>query len=120
MIDAWKKDAWHCKRISGDNAEKPIFDAPIHYKGKTANGINYQPTKGYLNVLLYGEKITEYMTAILTPFEKWYGVIKTGDRFYLDGAEPSEDESYFGEKANYLVDFVGNQNKAIKVIFRKI
>lgn len=120
MMNTWKKDLWLCTRISGFNAEIAKFSEPILFKGKTSNGVNYQPTGGYTNILQYGENITQYMSAILTPYEKWKNIFHEGDRVYLDGAVPGENETYYGEKANYVVDFAGNQNRAIKVVFKKI
>lgn len=114
---------WHCKRISKSNAEFPEFELP--YKITTRLGyLTVQPsTRAYSEngLFPYGEDIKQYQTIIAQPYEKWYQVFSEGDRLYLDGKTPSEEdlEDIYAENANYIVDSVRNQNRAICIIVKK-
>lgn len=111
---------WHCKRIQSQNDETPEFQLP--YEITTRLGyFTVQPSSGYTQLLEYGEDISQYQTIIAQPYEKWYQEFKEGDRFYLDGKTPDEFDlkDIYAENANYVVDSVRNQNRAIRIIVKK-
>ena len=79
-----------------------------------------QPASGYSALQQFGNNVNLYQTIICQPYEKWFGVFKEGDRFYVDGRVPSEDEEFYGQLANFVVDSVSNQNVAIRVVLKRI
>lgn len=112
---------WHCKRTQKKNAGYSIFELPQEYTTRFGY-ITVQPSgSSYSELAEYGEEVKNYRTAIAQPYEKWNGVFDEGDRAYLDGKIPSEEdlEDMYAENANYIVDSVQPQNKAIRIIFKK-
>ena len=115
----WTKTLWHAKRIFDENSEIESFEEPVEYSKRKGNGINYQPMSGYTDTLSFGENVRNYQKA-LVPSSLFYKVFQEGDKVYIDGVEYQSNEAYYGEKANYVVDSVRNQNLMILVIFKKI
>lgn len=120
MMKNWQKLLYHCSRIESTNIEIPTFKAPVAYR------INYQPVKGYTNVLQYGEKIDRTYRAII-PLNVYAGVFKEGDLLYLcgkmneDGNPPPIDEKYVnGVGANAKVISVKNQNLMINMVIERL
>ncbi|MGN0960782.1 MAG: hypothetical protein ACI4PF_01120 [Christensenellales bacterium] len=116
---------WYCIRTSGDNAEVETYAEPVEEILRMPNvfspiSITVQPRNGFTDRLAYGETTTKDQRIILSPYEFWHKKFKEGDVFYLDGQKPSEDEEYFGQNANYMVESVGNQNEAIELLVKKI
>lgn len=115
---------WHCKRKEIPNAEIPEFELPKRITLRLGY-FTVQPRslKGgaYSDLLEYGEEIKNYRAAVAQPYEKWVGVFTEGDRAYLDGKKPTEEdlEDNYADNANYIVDSVQPQNKAIQIIFKK-
>lgn len=112
---------WHCKRVPKRNAEIPEFELP--YEITTRLGyLTVQPSGSAYNELVeYGEDIKQYQTIIAQPYERWYQVFSEGDRLYLDGKIPNEEDldDIYAENANYIVDSVRNQNRAIRIVVKK-
>lgn len=112
---------WHCKRVPKRNAEIPEFELP--YGITTRLGyLTVQPSgSAYSELVEHGEDVKQYQTIIAQPYEKWYQVFSEGDRLYLDGKIPSEEDldDIYAENANYIVDSVRNQNRAIRVVVKK-
>lgn len=116
---------WYCVRTSPDNAEIDTYACPKKEYVRMPSvfspvGITVQPMNGYTDRLASGETTFKDQRIILTPYTLWHGRFKEGDLFYLDGRTPLENESYYGENANYFVDSVNNQNEAIEIIAKKI
>lgn len=112
---------WHCKRLPKVNAEIPKFELP-HEITTRLGYLTVQPSgSSYSELAEYGEEVKNYRTAIAQPYERWNGVFNEGDRVYLDGKTPNEEdlEDIYAENANYIVDSVQPQNKAIRIIFKK-
>lgn len=78
-----------------------------------------QPASGYSAIQEFGVNISQYQTAICQPSQNWEGKFSVGDVFYIEGATPDAEE-YYGEKANYVVDAVAEQNVAIKLTLKRI
>lgn len=116
---------WYCLRTSQGNAEYDTYDEPkmeIVRMPSIFNlcGITVQPMNGFTDRMSYGETTSKDQRIILMPYEMWHGKFKEGDLFYLDGQEPQNDEDYYGQNANYYVDSVANQNRAIELVVKKI
>lgn len=112
---------WHCKRVPIENAEIPEFELPKEITTRLGY-ITVQPSgSSYSELAEYGEEVKNYRTAIAQPYERWNGVFNEGDRVYLDGKTPNEEDldDIYAENANYIVDSVQPQNKAIRIIFKK-
>lgn len=112
---------WHCKRISEDNSEVAIFDAPYEIKTKLRD-ITVQPAgSSYSELAAYGENVKDYRLIIAQPARKWKGVFKSGDRLYLDDRQPT-DEDYDdlgAENANYEVVDAPTYNITTHVICKR-
>lgn len=116
---------WYCLRTSDDDAEVDTYAPPVEETVRMPNifspvGITVQPKNGFTDRLAYGETTSKDQRIILTPYPFWYGRFKEGDLFYLDGEHPRDNESFYGEYANYMVEAVGNQNEAIELSVKKI
>lgn len=116
---------WYCLRTSADNAETDTYAEPIKEVVRMPSvfspiGITVQPKNGFTDRMAYGETTSKDQRIILTPYEFWHGKFREGDLFYLDGQRPEKDEEYYGQNANYFVDSVANQNKAIELSVKKI
>lgn len=110
---------WYCKRLKEEADDGERFEAPVEIK--TALGyFTVMPKSGYYDILEFGEKITQYLTVIAQPYAKWFGVFEIGDLFYCDGKEPTADEEFYGEKANYTVDSVENGNMLVKLTLKRV
>ena len=116
---------WYCIRTSPTDAEIDTYAEPIQETLRMPSifspiGITVQPKNGFTDRMAYGETTSKDQRIMLTPYQFWHGKFKEGDLFYLDGEHPSEDESFYGEFANYRVDVVNNQNEAIELSVKKI
>lgn len=116
---------WYCSRISDENAEVEIFAEAVELTLQfprvfSPMGITVQPKNGFTDRMSYGETTSSDQRIMLTPYTLWDGKFKVGDVFYLDGQKPNETEEYYGQDANYQVDFVARQNEAIEVSVKKI
>lgn len=116
---------WYCHRVTKENAEIEEFDAPIKDTLRMPNivssiGITVQPKNGFTDRLAEGETTQSTQRVILQPYTYWDGKFKIGDLFYIDGAEPSANEDYYGQNANYMVENVAKQNLAIELSLKKI
>lgn len=112
---------WHCKRMSEENAEIPYYDLPKEIT-TAFRYFTVQPSgSAYRDLVAYGENISNYQVAIAQPYDKWYKIFKEGDRFYLDGKEPTDSDmqDISADNANYEVESVQNQNIAIRIILKK-
>lgn len=116
---------WFCCRTSVDGDKIETFSKPIPIRLSIMN-LTIQPASGYSSVVEFGENISKTWTAIGQPYSRWFGLVKEGDRFYLDGASPymptdgSEPEDGWGFDANARVTSVRPQNVAVRFILQKI
>ena len=116
---------WYCLRDDKANSEMDEYLAPKELILRMPSifspvSITVQPLNGFTDRMAYGETTSKYQRIVLTPYQYWYGKFKEGDLFYLDGQSPQDDEQYYGEYANYVVDNVANQNQSIEVTVKKI
>lgn len=110
------KNVYLCKRIPNS---RPIeYEEPIKISVKF-NFFTIMPASGYTNATAYGQDIVKIYTAIANI--KYFADIdfKENDLMYIEGAEPSEEETYYGERANAEIDSVRYQNKVIVLTLRK-
>lgn len=115
---------WYCLRTSPDNAETDTYEKPVEETIRMPSvfnpvSITVQPANGFTDRMAYGETTSKTQRIVLTPYVKWHKIFNEGDLFYLDGAQP-ENEEFYGEGANYMVDDVANQNEAIVLTVKKI
>lgn len=115
--DCQKKDLYVAKLLKetfddyGNNINK--YDEPKYY-GK----FNIQPLSGESDVAEYGSKISK-MQRVIVDYDKYLGEFKEGDIAYLDRTTPT-NESVYGDKANYRISSVREQNRKIAIYFEKI
>ena len=105
---------YYCKKVKGIDT----FDAPIPITLQP-NHFSLQPTKSLMDILVYGTDVDKFYIAY-APINEWGAkYFKKYDRFYLDYAEPTDDEEY-GERANAEIKSVGYQNLFIKLVIEKL
>lgn len=80
---------------------------------------NIQPVTSTSDIQEFGEIANKMKVAVITNRKKYEGKFKEFDCAYLDGASP-EGETVKGEKANYRIYAVQNQNVIIRVFFIKL
>lgn len=112
---------WYCKRTSKDGDRILTFAKPEKMQLRFGY-LTIQPAGGYLDVVEFGENVSRTWNAIGQPYAYWFNKIKEGDRFYLDGVEPTktEPEDGWGQDANAEVISVRPQNIALRFILQKI
>ena len=116
---------WACERVYQENEEAPTYNAPQEFTLRFPTvfspiGITCQPKTGFTDYFDYGETTNSDQRIVLQPYAYWVEKFKKGDVFYLDGAKPSGDEEYYGQNANYYVEFVGKQNEAVVLSLKQI
>ena len=112
---------WHCKRIDEENAEIQRYELSKEYTTRFGY-ITIQPAGStYRELAPYGENVKDYRVAIAQPYKKWDGVFSKGDRAYLDGRTPTEEDlaDEYAENANYEVEDAVPQNLAIRIVFKR-
>ena len=116
---------WYCKRISKDGDDLEVFAKPEKFILRFGF-LTIQPASGYDNVIEFGENVAKTWNCIGQPYGFWFGKVKEGDRWYVDGAEPyipedgSEPEDGWGMDANARIYSVRPQNLAVRFILQKI
>jgi hypothetical protein len=103
---------WHCKRINDLNDDNPEYGVPSQIILRP-NYLSCVPatSKGYMAVMMYGEKLTDTWMMIASP--SFNGDIQVGDLFWLDGSSPVEDiENMYGNgsSANAIVRDISEVN----------
>lgn len=116
---------WCCKRLYQENEETPTYEKPQDFILRSPTpfsplGITCQPRNGFTDYFEYGETTNSDQRIICQPYAYWVDKFNKGDIFYLDGAKPTSDEEYYGQNANYYVEFVGKQNEAIVLSLKQI
>lgn len=112
---------WHCKRISEENAEIAQFELPKEITTRFMS-ITVQPSESVFSELAqYGENVKDYRLIIAQPYSKWKGVFNSGDRLYLDGRIPTDEDlaDEYADNANYEVVDAPAYNISIHVICKR-
>ena len=116
---------WWCQRTSKDGDDIEEFAEPIELRLRV-QFLTIQPTSGYDSVKEFGENVENTWNCIGQPYDYWFGKVKVGDRWYVDGAEPyiptdgSVPEDGWGADANARVKSVRPQNYGVRFILEKI
>lgn len=115
IFKRWQKKVYIAKKIGSqldtDYNETTIYDKPKAYK------INIQPTNASSDLEAFGETSFGMLRAIV-PYEEFKGKINEFDVAYINTVPTDESEN--GEKADYRVKSVSEQNLAISIYFEKI
>ena len=90
-----------------------------NYEKPEKYSFNIQPVTNTSDIQEFGEHSSKMKVAVITNRAKYEDKFKEFDCAYLDGVTP-EGETYNGEKANYRVYAVQNQNVIIRVFFIKL
>lgn len=108
------RSVWYCKKQKNGNYGKPKEIVT------RANYFTVMGKSGYSDLIQFGNQVSSFLTAIAQPYEMWENTFEEGDLFYCNGAKPSDDEEWYGEKANYVVDDVDYGNIRIKITLKKV
>ena len=115
---------YFCSRTSKPHDDIETFAKPVAYTLKPMY-LTIQPASGFLDNQVFGEFVELTSKGIASPYDRWYGVFKEGDRLYLekvpkgfsDGVEP---EDGWGYDADAQIISVKPQNKVISLTIRNI
>lgn len=114
-IKNWKKTIYIASKIGTDEDdygnEVIVYDEPLEYK------FNVQPLSSDVDLREFGEKASMIQKAVIPIRYKDY--FKENDIAYLDGVTP-ENETSYGENANYKLKPPRNQNMAIVIYFERL
>lgn len=116
---------WYCKRTSPNGSRVETFAKPIELTLAFGH-LTIQPSSGYDSVIEFGENVRKMWNCIAQPYGEWFGLVKEGDRFYVDGSMPDipnngeEPEDGWGYDANARVYSIRPQNLALRFILQKI
>lgn len=122
----WLKEIYIAKKKKDSNG-KDIIDkyGKVEYDKPEKYLFNVQPiggttnvSNGRTNLMDYGQKAMEMQRATID-YKTYFGKFEPDDLAYLDMVSP-EGETVYGEKANYRIDGVLNQNKIIVLFFEKL
>lgn len=107
---------YYCKKVVGKN---DTFEKPIEITLRF-NDFTLMSTRGYSDIEVYGSDVVNYYTAY-AKLSKWGKDFFTkGSKFYVDYAEPSQDEESYGDKANAYIDSILYDNLFIKIMIKKL
>ena len=110
---------WYCSKLLKPAADGQQFAKPVEIR--TAFGqFTVMGKSGYHDLLEFGVNIRQYLTAIAQPYERWCCAFNEGDLFYCDCNAPSDDEEFYGQNANYVVDTVDRGNRRIKLTLKRV
>ncbi len=116
------KSVWHSQRINAQNAEIEEYLEPTEIITRTNYfSVMQAITRGYMEVLKYGETLQNTWTAIANA-SIFDGKIKVGDVMWVDGAEPVkeiENKYGIGSSANAVVKNVAEVNKTISITLER-
>lgn len=105
---------YYCKKKKG-KVEK--YEAPLPIVLKR-NYFSLSTTKGLMETLTFGKDVDKTFIA-LAPLKIWgRDTFKEGDKFYIDYAEPTQDEEN-GENANAIIKSVRFQNLFVRLVIEK-
>ncbi|MCM1440073.1 MAG: hypothetical protein NC131_12855 [Roseburia sp.] len=112
---------WHCKRIDEDNSEYSLYELPKEHKTRFRCATVQPMGSLYRDLAEYGENVKDYRVIIVQPALKWDGVFNSGDRMFLDGRKPTEEDMLddSAENANYEVEDAVPYNLTIHVICKR-
>lgn len=108
------RSVWYCKRLKNGEFAKPK-EIVTRCGFFTVMG-----KSGYSDIIEFGDQISSYLTAIAQPYERWENEFSSGDLFYCNERKPSDDEEWYGQNANYVVDNVDYGNVRIKLTLKKV
>lgn len=104
---------YHAKRISNENAEINEYAKPTELTTKFNHLTCVSSvTRGYIEVVQYGERVTDYWT-IIAKTSHFKGKFAKGDVMWIDGEKPIEniEEMYgYGASANAVIKSIGYGN----------
>lgn len=115
---------YFCSRTSSPNDDIQTFAKPVAYQLRPMY-LTIQPAGGYMDNLKFGEFTDITSKGIASPYQRWYGVFKEGDRLYIervpDGFDTdTEPEDGWGYDADAQIIAVKPQNKVISLTIRNI
>lgn len=95
-----------------DLNQKQVYEKPVKYF------FNVQPVNQESEIREFGEMVEKMKVAVIPEKVKYFNKFKEFDLAYLDGAEPTNELEY-GDKANYRIYGIRNQNTIIRIYFIK-
>ena len=110
---------WYCSKLIEPDENGQEFAPPKEIKtGIMHFTVMSRSATSALND--FGDDTDENLRCIAQPYRAWAGVFKAGDLFYCNGAKPSEDEEYYGQNANYVVDGVPLGNYVVTINLKRV
>lgn len=105
--------AKYLETIQDENLnQKQVFDKPQKFY------FNVQPVSQESEIREFGELVNNMKVAVIPKTSKYIYKFHEFDVAYLDEATPTNELEY-GDKANYRIYAIRNQNTIIKIFFIK-
>lgn len=113
-----------CSRSSTPFSDIETFSKPVAYRLRPRY-LTIQPASGFLDNQAFGEFVDITNKGIASPYDRWFGVFKEGDRLYLNKIPAglltnTEPDDGWGYDANAQIIAVKNQEKVIALTIRNI
>ena len=115
---------YFCARTSKPSDDIETFAKPVSFTLKPMY-LTIQPAGGFMDNQVFGEFTDMTHKGYASPYEKWFGVFKEGDRLYLgnvpDGLDKNEEPTEgWGYDADAQIIAVKPQNRVIALTIRNI
>ena len=115
------QSVWHAKRKLVENATIPEFEKPVKYTIKP-NYLTIMPasTRGYLEVVKYGEDVENTWTGIAN-YIAFENIFSVGDVMWVDGEQPdveTENQYGYGCTANAVITSALPVNRSISLTLK--
>ena len=110
---------WYCSKLKEPDENGQEFAPPKEIKTGIMH-FTVMSRSATSDIIDFGDVTDEKLRCIAQPYRAWAGMFKAGDLFYCNGAKPSEDEEYYGQNANYVVDGVPLGNYVVTINLKKV
>lgn len=110
---------WYCSRLATPDENGEEFSPPVEIKTRKMY-FTVMSRSANSGIAEFGDITDEKLRCIAQPYRLWANMFKAGDLFYCNGAKPSENEEYYGQNANYVVDGVPLGNLVVTINLERV
>lgn len=110
---------WYCSKLKEPDDDGQEYAPPKEIKTRTMY-FTVMGKSASSDLIDFGDVTDEKLRCIAQPYRKWANVFKAGDLFYCNDAKPSDDEEWYGQNANYVVDGVPLGNAVVQINLKKV
>lgn len=110
---------WYCSKLNEPDVNGEEYSQPVEIKTRPMY-FTVMSRSATSDIVDFGDTSDEKLRCIAQPYRLWKDIFKNGDLFYCNGVTPNENEEYYGQNANYVVDGVPLGNKVITINLKKV